>query len=44
MQYHKLKTVKDVKVLKVDKEKEEQQEEKQPQLVTTERKRTIHWG
>ncbi len=42
MQYHKLKNVKDVKVLKV--EKEEEKEEKQPQLVTTERRRTIHWG
>jgi len=42
MQYHKLKNVKDIKVLKV--EKEEEKEEKQPQLVTTERRRTIHWG
>jgi len=42
MQYHKLKDVKNIKVLKV--EKEEEKEEKQPQLVTTERRRTIHWG
>jgi len=42
MQYHKLKDVKNIKVLKV--EKEEEREEKQPQLVTTERRRTIHWG
>jgi len=42
MQYHKLKDVKNIKVLKV--EKGEEKEEKQPQLVTTERRRTIHWG
>ena len=42
MQYHKLKDVKNIKVLKV--EEEEEKEEKQPQLVTTERRRTIHWG
>ena len=44
MQYHKLKDVKNIKVLKVEKEEEEQREENQPQLVTTERKRTINWG
>ena len=44
MQYHKLKDLKSIKVQSVEKDKEEKGEEKQPQLVTTELKRTVNWG
>ena len=44
MQYHKLKDLKSIKVQNTQKDKEEEREAKQPQLVTTERKRTVNWG